>query len=133
MLRKRAQSPELTIQDIAEAERLWILDCQSTLVKDKNFPMWETQFNLFKDDSQIIRCGGRLQNANLPFSSKHPILLNKKHYLTYLIVKNAHRRVQHNSGGSRGGHMGHVPPLPFLNSLSQSYNLDSKLVSQLTI
>ena len=96
MLRKRAQSPELTIQDIAEAERLWILDCQSTLVKDKNFPMWETQFNLFKDDSQIIRCGGRLQNANLPFSSKHPILLNKKHYLTYLIVKNAHRRVQHN-------------------------------------
>ena len=36
------------------------------------------------------------------------------------------------SGGSRGGHMGHVPP-PFLNSLSQSYNLDSKLVSQLTI
>ena len=96
MLRKRAQSPELTIQDIAEAERLWILDCQSTLVKDKNFPMWETQFNLLKDDSQIIRCGGRLQNANLPFSSKHPILLNKKHYLTYLIVKNAHKRVQHN-------------------------------------
>ena len=58
--------------------------------------MWETQFKLFKDDSQIIRCGGRLQNANLPFSSKHPILLNKKHHLAYLIVKNAHKRVQHN-------------------------------------
>ena len=30
------------------------------------------------------------------FPRKHPILLNKKHYLTYLIVKNAHERVQHN-------------------------------------
>ena len=32
-----------------------------------------------------------------------------------------------------GGTWGTCPPLPFLNSLSQSYNLDSKLVSQLTI
>ena len=33
------------------------------------------------------------------------------------------------SGGSRGGHRGHVPPPPllFLNLLSHSYNLDSKL------
>ena len=96
LLRKRVRSPELTIQDIAEAERLWIVHCQSVLVKDKNFPMWDTQFSLFKDNNGILRCGGRLQNADLSFSSKHPILLNKKHYLTYLIVKNAHERVQHN-------------------------------------
>ena len=31
------------------------------------------------------------------------------------------------SGGSRGGHRGHMPPLLFLNLLSHSYNLDSKL------
>ena len=68
---------------------------QSTLVKDKSFPMWKTQFSLFKDDNQILRCGGRLQNVDLPCSSRHPILLNKKHYLTYLIVKNVHKRVQH--------------------------------------
>ena len=37
MLRKRAQSPELTIQDIAETKRLWIVHCQSVLVKDITF------------------------------------------------------------------------------------------------
>lgn len=41
-------------------------------------------------------CGGRLQNASMSFSSKHPILLPKKHHLTLLIVQSAHRRVQHN-------------------------------------
>ena len=79
LLRKSARSPELTIQDIAETERLWIVHCQSVLVKDKNFPMWEAQFSLFKDNNEILRCGGRLQNADLSFSLKHPILLNKKH------------------------------------------------------
>ena len=42
------------------------------------------------------RCGGRLQNASISFSSKHPILLPKGHPLTTLIVQSAHQRVQHN-------------------------------------
>ena len=96
LLRKQVHSPELTTQDITEAERLWILDCQSTLVKDKNFAAWAAQFRLFRDDNELWRCGGRLKNADLPFSAKHPILLDKKHYLTLLIVRNAHQRVQHN-------------------------------------
>ena len=38
----------------------------------------------------------RLQNADLPFSAKNPILLNKKHHVTRLIVHSAYHRVQHN-------------------------------------
>ena len=37
-----------------------------------------------------------MQNASISFFSKHPILLNKQHVLTTLIVQSAHRRVQHN-------------------------------------
>ena len=96
LLRKQVHSPELTTQDITKAERLWILDCQSTLVKDKNFAAWAAQFRLFRDDNELWRCGGRLKNADLPFSAKHPILLDKKHYLTLLIVRNAHQRMHHN-------------------------------------
>jgi hypothetical protein len=96
ILRKEVQSPELTVQDLTEAERMWILESQSSMMEDKNFPMWKVQFGLFKDDDQIWRCGGRLHNADLPFSAKHPVLLNKKHYFTSLIVRNAHQRVQHN-------------------------------------
>jgi hypothetical protein len=36
-----------------------------------------------------------LSNADLPFCTKHPILLNRKHPLATLIVKQAHERVLH--------------------------------------
>ena len=92
MLRRKTQSPELTVPDLAEAERL---ESQSSMVQDKNFPMWKVQFGLFKDDDQMWRCGGRLENAGLSFSAKHPVLLNKRYHFTSLIVRRAHRRVQH--------------------------------------
>ena len=40
------------------------------------------QFKLFTDDSGLLRCGGRLQNANMPFNMKYPILLPPKHHFT---------------------------------------------------
>ena len=69
------------------------MDFQSTLEEDPKFPSWRMQFGLFKDSSHMWRCGGRLQNARIPFSSKHP---PKGHPLTTLIVQSAQRRVQHN-------------------------------------
>lgn len=38
----------------------------------------------------------RLQNSELPEFVKHPILLDKKHYFTKLVVKDCHARVLHN-------------------------------------
>ena len=96
LLQKKVQSSVLTVSDLAEAEKLWMWESQSSLVNDKRFPMWKVQFGLFQDTDQIWRCRGRLQNANLSFSAEHPILLNKKHRVTALIVHNAHQRVQHN-------------------------------------
>ena len=96
ILKGRSETTELTVEALSEAERRWIIDSQSTLEEDPKFPTWKIQFGLFKDDSQVWRCGGRLQNANISFSSKHPILLNKQHPLTTLIVQSAHQRVQHN-------------------------------------
>ena len=96
ILKGRSETTELTVEALSEAERRWIIDSQSTLEEDPKFPTWKIQFGLFKDDSQVWRCGGRLQNANISFSSKHPILLNKQHPLTTLIVQGAHQRVQHN-------------------------------------
>ena len=82
--------------DIELAERLWIIESQSSLSQDKSFEMWKRQFNLFVDANGVWRCGGRLENADLPYSTKYPVLLSRKHYLTILIVKDAHGRVQHN-------------------------------------
>lgn len=79
-----------------QAEALWIKESQSTIVHDKKFEIWKKQLRLFVDNKGIWRCGGRLSNASLPYSAKHPILLVKGHPLSVLIVKHAHERVLHN-------------------------------------
>ncbi len=81
--------------DLVKAEALWMTESQQVLVRDKNFTQWKKQFDLFQDDHKIWRCGGRIQNADLPFSAKHPVLLAKDHFLSALLVRRAHERVFH--------------------------------------
>lgn len=64
------------LSDSAEAERLWTEESQSSLTQNKNFNTWKKQFNIFLDPSGVRRCGGRIAHANLPYSSKHPVLLS---------------------------------------------------------
>lgn len=94
LLRKKTTSPELTLSDVSEAEGLWVLEAQSN-TQDHNFIKWKIQFRLFQDDCGIWRCGGRLQNADLTFSTRHPMFLPKNHRLSTLIVQDAHQRVLH--------------------------------------
>lgn len=80
----------------AEAELLWILECQRMISTDKNFRHWQQQLDLFQDERGVWRCGGRIQNAAVPYATKHPILLPKSHHITVLLVRQAHNRVLHN-------------------------------------
>lgn len=86
---------ELTTAEVSNAEKCWIIESQRHLKEDAAFPTWEKQFNLFLD-AGVWRCGGRLSNADIPYSAKHPALLHKSHYLTLLIIRDAHERVRHN-------------------------------------
>ena len=86
----------LTPQEIATAEKLWITHAQKDLVVQKDFDALRCQFGLFLDDKGLWRCGGRLQNADIPFAAKHPVLLPRKYSLTALIACNAHLHVDHN-------------------------------------
>lgn len=49
----------------------------------------------FLDRDGILRVGGRLANSNLPFKSKHPIILPKTHHFTKLIIEQAHKLTLH--------------------------------------
>lgn len=51
--------------------------------------------NPFLDDTQIMRLGGRLENAIISFNSKHPIILPKSHHITKLIIRQAHLNTLH--------------------------------------
>ena len=81
------------VEFLTQAEIFWIKVAQKKLEKDSYL---QKQFDLFLDEEEIWRCGGRLSNADLPYQTKHPILLPRDHYLTTLIVRRAHQRVLHN-------------------------------------
>ena len=88
-------STGLTSEELAHAEMLWIRSAQQHLVSQPNFKVQQKQFNLFIDDKNIWRCGGRLTNVEAPFAVKYPVLLSRNHPLTTLVVREAHERVHH--------------------------------------
>ena len=90
-IRLPADSPSL--DETRKCEVLWIIDAQRTVVGN---PKVKHQLNLFKDEDGIWRSKGRIQNADVPYATKHPILLPRSHHFTTLVVQKAHQRVHHN-------------------------------------
>ena len=87
---------DIAAEDILVAEELWIRDIQIDLTSSAKFKNWEGEFGVFSDPNGILRCGGRLGNADLSESQKHPALLDANHHVTSLIVRACHERVHHN-------------------------------------
>ena len=87
-----ATSSELMIQ----AETLWIVESQYKLIENTKFELWKRQLDLFVDSKGIWRCSGRLINTELPYSTKHPVLLPSNHHFTILVIMDCHKRVLHN-------------------------------------
>ena len=48
----------------------------------------------FLDIDGIVRVGGRIAHADIPFETRHPVIL-PKHLITELLVKHTHRMVGH--------------------------------------
>ena len=53
------------------------------------------QLNLQLDTKGLLRCQGRLANAELSQAAKYPKLLPKNAHFTQLVIKDVHRRVLH--------------------------------------
>ena len=53
------------------------------------------QFGLYLDDVGILRCKGRLNNADLPITSKNPVLLPSKNDFVNLMIKDVHHKIKH--------------------------------------
>lgn len=94
-----------TAQDLRNALRCWtryiqclefkdeIERCKAgdeLLVKSKLLKL-----RPFVDEHGILRVGGRISKSELPFKSKHPIILPKNNYFTKLVIEEAHRHTLH--------------------------------------
>ena len=53
------------------------------------------QLDLFVDEKGLWRCRG-IENTNVSYATKYPVLLHNVHHLTILLIKKAHSRVLHN-------------------------------------
>ena len=85
--------------EISEAETFWIKQAQA-----QAFPSGEnegslTQLNPKSDGDRLLRMDGRLRFADeLPYDTRHPILLPKDHPVTKLVIADAHERLGHGAG-----------------------------------
>nr|XP_012135024.1 PREDICTED: uncharacterized protein LOC105661809 [Megachile rotundata] len=96
---------QLSVIELQEAQKILIRVVQKTafssefLSLNKNQSM-QKQSPLqalapFLDETGIIRVGGRLSNALIKYSKRHPILLPAKHKFTDLIIRREHNRLLH--------------------------------------
>ena len=51
--------------------------------------------NPFIDPLGLLRVGGRLTNAPIPFEQKHPVILASNNPLTVLLIVNEHEKLLH--------------------------------------
>ena len=122
--KQQDQSPKfitLRVKDLQTAELLLIKAVQyqafprEIKVLTDKFPKKEERANTAKsvkrtssvqrlkpilDDDGVLRVGGRILQADLPYAVKHPVLLPKKAHLTNLVIRHFHQRSGH-QGRSR--------------------------------
>ena len=100
----------LSVHELNLALQTWIRVVQQTEFNNEFFRLKDgTQISskskllnlnpFISTTDSIIRVGGRLNNSNLSFNEKHPIILPSNNFLTILIIRNAHHECLH--GGTQ--------------------------------
>ena len=93
----------LSASDLQRAGLRWIRyeqqcefggEIESIRKKERRHPLVR-QLRLFLDNDGLIRCHGRIDDAQVGETTKFPYLLPSKNYVTYLIIQDAHARCLH--------------------------------------
>jgi hypothetical protein len=100
----------LTSKELKRAEILLIASFQYHFLSEEfeylrgdqkgRRPALVSQLDLFLDQDSLIRCRGRLQDANLPIDARNPILLPKNTEVARLIIRHHHDRRFHSGVSS---------------------------------
>ena len=85
----------LVSDELDQAKKCWIKDNQIMLRSEAGYQELVKQLNLRESDDGLLRSFSRLIKANIPFDTKAPIMLSKKHKLTEILVYYFHEKVMH--------------------------------------
>ncbi len=95
----RKKTRGLSVRELQKAETYWLKQVQLEAFPDGDQQKSLAQLNPKKDEQGLLRADGRLRNAsNIPYNTRHPILLPKDHVVTRLIITDAHENLGHGSG-----------------------------------
>ena len=94
--KKELSDEDLKQEEIERARELWIREVQGSVLDDKKFDQVKVSLSLYEDDKGILRCGGRLKNAPIPFNARFPIFLPSSSHFTNLVINECHLKVLHN-------------------------------------
>ncbi|GFW53098.1 integrase catalytic domain-containing protein [Trichonephila clavipes] len=84
----------LTTSEVNDAETWLIKQDQSGI--NLNDPSGNLKsLNIFQDDKGILRVGGRLEKASIPYSQKHPAILAKNSKLSKIYFITLHKKLFH--------------------------------------
>ena len=98
----------LDLEEMKNAEKYWLRETQrerfseelTTLRQGRNVlkgsQLW--RWSPFLDSDGILRVGGRLEMSNLPYDTKHPVVLPEKHHISKLVVAHIHVQGHHSLG-----------------------------------
>lgn len=94
----------LTAVEVSEARIFWCKQAQLSLFVSEYKKLHQKQLissrslliklTPFLDENDTIRLGGRIKNAPLAFSERHPIIL-PRHRISGLIINHAHKQTLH--------------------------------------
>ncbi|GFX69388.1 integrase catalytic domain-containing protein [Trichonephila clavipes] len=85
----------LTVAEFKESEIKLIKHAQRSLFDKKEIPSSISNLFPFVDGEGIVRVGGRLENASVPYLHKHPAILPKGSKLSKLYFNSLHTRLFH--------------------------------------
>ena len=94
----------LLVEEIEQARKVWISSTQGesfpqeVALKSKQHVSSKSKLaslSNFLDEHGIVGAGGRIERADIPFCSRHPIVLSPYSAITRVLVINCHERLKH--------------------------------------
>ena len=96
---RHKKTGHITAEELQKARTAWVKSVQQELVEEKEFKSRSQNLGAYKHEDGLIRCGGRLKNAQLTFGQRHPILLPARNKFTELVVMDCHKTAGHEKVG----------------------------------
>ena len=94
--RKTSWNGPLDAVEISHADKMWTAYIQKTKYSDvidciqkkrSNYTYLVIQLGLYLDSDRLLRCRGRLENAEVCDDARHPLLLPTQHRYTDLLIQ----------------------------------------------